>query len=117
MKNMLIVGGFLLLILPVYGADEEKVVPEDHRSSLTLTADIPHKRSFLEKCILAGKSLGAVAAGTIFGTFCYTIQDVGNSKPQLVDRLSTLCTAGVALVCAAKLGSYSIECAKELLEE
>lgn len=120
MKKLLILSGMVLLCVPVRGVVEQLSAPDDHRFPLHFAQEIPLKKDLLEKCLLAGKGLGAGMVSTLFGAFCY--QNVmldttrsGSKDSKLFDKVSSLCAAGAAFVCAAKLGTYSLQCAKEIL--
>lgn len=121
MKKMLMLASMLLVSVPTFGSDSADPKPEadQHRSPFFLTQDIPLKKGFLEKCLLAGKSLGAATVGSVFGYCCYlnATHDTQFTpkESKLFDRVSSLCLAGAAFVCAAKLGSYSVKSAKEIL--
>lgn len=121
MKRMLLLGG-LFIGLSAYASDTEVVTPvsQETRSPLFHSMDLPTKKSLFEKCLLAGKSLGAGAMSTIFGYCCLNAmgsqQNVG-SKETIFDRLQALCVAGAAFVGAAKLGGYSIRSIKAVLDD
>ncbi len=121
---MLLLGGLLFIGLSAYASDTEVVAPvsQETRSPLFHNMDLPTKKSLFEKCLLAGKSLGAGAMSTIFGYCCYLnatgpsvyseSKDIG-----IFEKLQALCVAGAAFVGATKLGGYSVRSIKEALSE
>ncbi len=119
MKKLLLLSGMMILYVPLSAVDEGFSVVEDHRFPLNFAQEIPLKKDLLEKCLLAGKGLGAGVASTLFGVFCYNNvaldTSYGSKSSKLFDKVSSLCAAGAAFVCAAKLGTYTVRCAKEIL--
>jgi len=126
MKKVLVLST-VLLGGSVFGVDSDQSIAkvsqepsQEHRSPYFSTQDI-HKKCFTEKCVLAGKSLGSGVASLLFGLASYRNATMDTNllskESRSFERAGSLCLAGWAFVCAAKLGSYSINCAKEILYE
>ncbi len=122
MKRILALSALLLMGLTVYATEKSTPVPQETRSPLFQNIDLPIKKSIFEKCLLAGKSLGAGAMSTIFGYCCYLNATQANmhsdsKESRLFDGIQAFCVATAAFVGAAKLGGYSLKNIKAVINE
>lgn len=120
---MLIYSGVLLLCIPLFAKVSEERAPlsDANRSLLSRLHDFPPKKSWLDKCLLLGKSFGAGLVTSLAGLYSYNnlFHDRTHvaKEARTFEQFSSICTAGAALACATKLASYSLKCAQEALDE
>ncbi len=122
MKKTLLFSIALMVGTTAYAATDDNAAPEEtHRSLQFQMTDVP-KKSFVDRCLLTGKGLGAGAIGTLFGCLCIGGTQKGgfeclmSKEVDLFKKAGVVCLLGVAALLAAKMGGDCFENMKNALK-